>query len=336
VPKRSNYFQRLVPSIHHQLAGSAKVTESAMLRDQITGVAREVDVVIESVAAGHAVTLSIECCDLTRKATVEWVEHKWSKHASLPTDKLVLSSRSGFTRQALAKAKAYGIDTYDLKEAAKVDWTSVVHKTNKIIVDGTDIIFMLYAGAVASAKNPSMGRLLMGQEIRAADGRSTTVRQFTDAFVANQTIQKALLEPVPKDSDAGWSTIIPLNPGVHTIDDHGRRIDLKAVTLILIAKRRTTPIELKAGQFGDYEVAYGETDTDLGSLLITILEKPGQKPRAALLRRRGKLDAFATLSGPAPDDVDATPNDIMRALCGRHDSGASFTAPPHAGRLGGE
>ena len=132
VPKRSNYFQRLVLSIHRQLAGTAKVTESAMLRDQVSGMAREVDIVIESVAAGHAVTVSIECCDLTRKATVEWVEQKCSEHSSLSTDKLVLASRSGFTRQALAKAEAYSIDTYDLREAAKVDWTSVVHKTSKI------------------------------------------------------------------------------------------------------------------------------------------------------------------------------------------------------------
>lgn len=289
-----------------------------MLRDQVSGMAREVDIVIESVAAGHAVTVSVECCDLARKATVEWVEQKCSEHSSLSTDKLVLASRSGFTRQALAKAKAYSIDTYDLREAAKVDWTSVVHKTSKIIIDGMDLTVMLYAGAVESTQ--STDRLLMGQELRLADGRSTTVKQFIDAFVDNETMQKALLAPVPKDSDAGWSAIIPLSPGVHTFNDQGGRTDLEAVTLILIAKRRTTPINLEAGRFGAYEVAHGETDTDLGSLLITVLERRGQKPQAALLRRRpDKLDVFATVAGPARPESDPTPNEIMSALMARRD-----------------
>jgi hypothetical protein len=44
MPRRSNLFQRLVLLINSSLAGNARVRESAMLTDKITGELREVDV----------------------------------------------------------------------------------------------------------------------------------------------------------------------------------------------------------------------------------------------------------------------------------------------------
>jgi hypothetical protein len=97
--------------IKKQVAGSAKVTESKELTDLVTGNKREVDVCIETEVAGHAVLISLECRDSARKQTVEWVDQMHGKHSSLPTNQLVLVSRSGFTRNAIKKARFCNIET---------------------------------------------------------------------------------------------------------------------------------------------------------------------------------------------------------------------------------
>ena len=49
MPKRTNFFQKLIYQLHKQLAGNAVVTESKMFIDKETGSQVEVDIVIESV-----------------------------------------------------------------------------------------------------------------------------------------------------------------------------------------------------------------------------------------------------------------------------------------------
>jgi hypothetical protein len=114
MPKRTNEFQKLVFLVKKHAANSATVTESKLLRDNMTGAEREVDICIESVIAGHRVTVCVECRDRGRKADVQWIEEMKAKHERLPTNVLVLVSKSGFTREAILVAKNYGIETVTL------------------------------------------------------------------------------------------------------------------------------------------------------------------------------------------------------------------------------
>jgi hypothetical protein len=107
MPKRSNYFQRLVLLVRTHVAAGATVTESKELVDKVTGIKREVDICIEGSVGGVPTVISIECRAFTRKADVTWVEEMTSKHNNLPTDVLILYSRSGFTKSAVDKAKFY-------------------------------------------------------------------------------------------------------------------------------------------------------------------------------------------------------------------------------------
>jgi len=116
MPKRTNSFQTVVFLIQKHIAGNATVTQSAELADLVTGQKREVDVVIETIVAGHTIRIGIECREWKRKGrprpqTVEWVECMYGKHQSLPTDRLVLVSRSGFTSEAVKKAHLFNIET---------------------------------------------------------------------------------------------------------------------------------------------------------------------------------------------------------------------------------
>ena len=93
-----------------------------MLEDSVTHQPREVDIVAKQLVAGHLVVLSVECRDHNRPAEVQWVEGASKKHEHLPTSKLVLWSRSGFTKQAVVKAAALKIDTVSQAQATCPTW----------------------------------------------------------------------------------------------------------------------------------------------------------------------------------------------------------------------
>ncbi|POB05797.1 hypothetical protein [Halopseudomonas oceani] len=124
MPQRSNAFQRVVFIVHQSLEPEWAVTESNMLPDIYSGTLREVDITAERLIAGHQLILSIECRDHQRAADVTWVEQMYSKHQLLPTSKLVLWSRSGFTREAIAKAKLLKIDAVSQAKNTRPDWAS--------------------------------------------------------------------------------------------------------------------------------------------------------------------------------------------------------------------
>ena len=116
MPKRTNEFQRVILLARTHLAAGATVTESRMLRDNITGTEREVDICVEGELAGDLVTISIECRDQGRKCDVKWIEEMKAKHERLPTNLLILVSSSGFSQEAEDVAKTYGIKLITLRE----------------------------------------------------------------------------------------------------------------------------------------------------------------------------------------------------------------------------
>jgi hypothetical protein len=109
MPARSNDFQRLVFLVKKVLEPTATVTESKSLTDRQTGDAREVDVCIEAEVGGYPMIVSMECVDHGRRADVTWVEQMGAKHSRLPTNALVLASRSGFSKSARKLAEMSGI-----------------------------------------------------------------------------------------------------------------------------------------------------------------------------------------------------------------------------------
>lgn len=125
MPKRTNAFQELVAVIHSNLGNGWIVTESMFLQDEITGEKREVDVVAKATVANYDLFISIECRDHQRRADVTWVEGMAKKHESLPTSKLALWSKSGFTKAAMVKAAALKINTVSQANAATTDWATL-------------------------------------------------------------------------------------------------------------------------------------------------------------------------------------------------------------------
>lgn len=108
VPARSNDFQELI-TLLTQVLGAEAATPSQMLTDTVTGEPREVDICVTGKVAGHEVLIGIECRAWKTPQSVTWVEEMYGKHSHLPTSKLVLVSKSGFTKAALKFAEFHGI-----------------------------------------------------------------------------------------------------------------------------------------------------------------------------------------------------------------------------------
>jgi len=112
--------------LQKHIGGSSSITQSEMLVDLLTGTQREVDVCIRDTVAGHEIVISLECADHKRPKDVTWVETMKTKHDNLPTHSLVLVSNSGFTTEALKKAKLYGIATVVPGEVTDSDAATIV------------------------------------------------------------------------------------------------------------------------------------------------------------------------------------------------------------------
>lgn len=109
MPKRTTEFQTIVHCVRqHTAANDVTVTESKLLRDSQLNVDREVDIVVEGEFDGEPVVTSIEVIERTRKGDLTWVEQQIVKHRHLPTNRLVLISRSGFTQSSLRAVTAEG------------------------------------------------------------------------------------------------------------------------------------------------------------------------------------------------------------------------------------
>jgi hypothetical protein len=119
MPPRSNDFQRLVFLVKKVLEPQATVTESKALPDRQTGQDREVDVCIEAEVGGYPMIVSMECRDHSRPADVTWVEQMGAKHGRLPTNALVLASRSGFSKAARKLAEMSGIHLLAYKKVTE-------------------------------------------------------------------------------------------------------------------------------------------------------------------------------------------------------------------------
>jgi hypothetical protein len=129
MPKRSTPFQAIVRLVRQHFAEPGiAVTESKFLRDAVLGNEREVDIVIEGNLDGEPIVISIEVREQQRPATLNWVQEMIQKHRNLPTNLLLLVSRSGFSRAALSAIDREANVQALIPEVIEVDGEAVVRR----------------------------------------------------------------------------------------------------------------------------------------------------------------------------------------------------------------
>jgi hypothetical protein len=223
MPKRSNAFQRAAFVIHRSLEPEWKVTESDMLLDIHTGTSREVDITARRTAAGHELLLCVECRDHGRAADVSWVEQMFTKHQSLPTSKLALWSRSGFTREAIAKSKLLKIDAISQTVRAQPTWSKMADR----LCAG----FLQY---VTPTFSPFVDvKLPTGQLQRYEDVASWvfldqggdvvgSIQALLQELQRNELVRSTILDHAPPGNGDFWSELVPPVEWFVDVPTHGR------------------------------------------------------------------------------------------------------------------
>src|SRR2546423_3686608 len=279
MPKRSNDFQKLIYLIHHQLAGNAIVTESKFLHDKAANIDREVDIVIETQVGDYPLLIGIECQGRGRVADVAWVEQMKSKHESLPTNKLILVSQSGFTEAAHTKAKSYGIETMTMGQAVRADWNFLVGRTTTIQIEKWGIE---PAGCIAileqSDDHINRLELDLDQQLYTEEGNNAPVVTVREAIEIILDIHaEHITEQLGKTNpDEHTYSIFKMQfrvpNGTSFVDTSNVRRKISSLLIIGHSHRETELIEMEDGSFGSAQIAFGTTKTVDAKSLVTIVE----------------------------------------------------------------
>jgi hypothetical protein len=283
MPKRSNNFQRLIYLIHHQLANDAVVTESKFLRDSAAEAEREVDIVIETTVGEYSLTISIECRDRGRVADIEWVEQMIAKHHTLPTNKLILISSSGFTKRAAKKAQAQGVQTLSLSQAAQANW-NVLTGIGKV---GLVKFTVEYSAYFALLEETSF-LLDKDQEIHIEnEGFIFTVEELvsrlSDLYLEKMWGNEKLSSDYKEGKYFVFTCDFPLpeNEAYMWIEDI--KCFIHGIKVLGHYTYETELVSLENKSFGSAQVAFGHTQQIDKESLISIVEHKDKPDSAALM-----------------------------------------------------
>ena len=116
--KAGKALEQLVVAIQEYIKNNpdTQITPNAKLLDN-TGLEREIDVFVQTMAQGGKVGIAFECKDYRDKVDVKEVEAFNSKSIDIrEIHKRIIVSSNGFTSGAQTKAKFYGIELYQIGE----------------------------------------------------------------------------------------------------------------------------------------------------------------------------------------------------------------------------
>ena len=183
------------------------VTESKFLHDPDLG-PREVDIVVEAEADGDPVVISIEVNEKSRRASVDWIEQQIDKHRRLPTNKLVLVSRAGFSRTALTRVAL---------ENGKVE----AIQPEIVTVNGEPVVKRLFLDSISY--NPTRCTVHDGERIEVIGAPNTDIYDGDGALIA--PLAFLVSEAASLSSFRQWLAV--------EAHHHPEREDLKTFELVI-------------------------------------------------------------------------------------------------------
>lgn len=300
MPKRTNAFQQVVTLLHKQFQENGVVTESKELRDSSTGELREVDIVIETNVSTYPIILSIECTDSNRPATVEWVERMYGKHFNLPTNKLVLVSRSGFSKPAEKKALAHNIVPLLLNEAEQTFWPGMLdiwtlmakYKAFLLVQHQNKIKLLPSPGDLTLYDN--QGNILI------------TVNEAVELVTKRPDLGDALMEQMDKHKTTET---------IFYVDSHfkypafckgpdGQEFKAVGLRLELSTKKETTTVHLSQGEMSGANIAFGEPLEKTNQLQAAFVKKGDDEPVIEIRKKDGSNWVTLTRAESATEESE--------------------------------
>lgn len=238
------------------------------------------------------------------------------KHPDLPTDKLLLVSRSGFTAAALAKASKNGVEALAFADAAKISWPSIVQGLGTVYFDATEVRTFVFPDTRADPHN--LEATLSHEVILVtSDGKwRPRLRQVVDALLKAGPIRARVLDALGEGQDGGSIIEFEVEPGTRIVDLNGDERNVSVLRVVVLTKRRRYPLPLRTGVFRDLQVAFAEADGDLGRITLALLEREGHPPDALVVRRHGGTKDIIPMAGVEAREFDAATDEVMKALFG--------------------
>lgn len=288
MPQRSNLFQRLALLVHEALEPDWEVTESMMLADLTTGTKREVDIVATRRVATHQIYLSIECRDHNRAADVSWVEQMAMKHAHLPTSKLVLWSRSGFTNEALAKAKILKMETVTQARATSPTWARLAKDLVGGYVDHVQPTYEPFVDVrlpegVLKRYEPALDWIFYNSSGTVA----STMEAFVHQVATNKQTGPMLLDNAPQGEGDFWVDIIPPETWFADTGDFGR-CAIARIGIGIKTHRTRTPLETATASVENQVMTLASAAIAGGTLEFFAQESEQGEAKVKIQLRRGE------------------------------------------------
>ena len=275
MPKRSNEFQKLIFHIHQQLSTNAKVTESKMLREINSEEEREVVIVIESTTGQYNITISIECIGRRRPADVTWVEQMWAKHQKLPTNKLILISKSGFTSQALETSRLYNIDMLSLKEAISSDWKEL---WSKFITGRFELVDLKYSYKVLFKNvevETELLQLYPTQLVYFMNGVQASLDALVKSIIYDNRVKDSIFEAMKNNSKQDFTIDFHLPENTYIMTDSKEKQGILILRVLVSATYISTSIDMRPGSIGSTEFAHGQGTTPTSNIVLTFIKREG-------------------------------------------------------------
>lgn len=152
-------FEEIVAAIHEQFSNGATITKDERVRGK-SGMNRQIDVAIRTNIAGYKIFIIVECKDYKEKVGIDKVDELIGKMEDVEANKAILVSNSGFTKDALERAK----------KDERIDLSSVVNIKNKKLRVKLAIPFLAHIDSPSSLQlrvtstGPSFGVDLIQRE----------------------------------------------------------------------------------------------------------------------------------------------------------------------------
>jgi hypothetical protein len=300
MPPRTNAFQRLVTLLTATLAGHARVTESAMLQDRVTGGQREVDVLVVATTATFQVNLGIEVISWSRAADTPWVEKMRAKHDNLPTDKLILVSESGFSAPAMRKAEFYGIETLTIEEACEADWPLIAALEETGVFEVTTINFDI--AAVCQFDNGGIEQIpVPAQASFPTHSGPKTMDAFVRQILEREDLREVLRANLTGNHEHDFWLSYTEPHGLWRLDNEGRAGQITELRIGLKMLQTASPVRFASGKFRSVPFVSGTSTVATEPLQFALARTPDGGTSGYLIDACGVriLSPRSTTSGEA-------------------------------------
>lgn len=264
MPKRSNTFQKVMYLLQRELAQTALVVESDMVRNSDTGAQAEVDITVTTEVGNIPIVIGVECTDTKRPASIEWIQRMYGKHHPLPIDVTVLVSRAGFTKNALEQAEAFRIQTMTLADAENTDWSDIIDDLKALALG--NFSFTMRNATIHYDRSPAAAPdLILKPDLQVrgvVDGRSINLSDLFSSLVSDRRVARSFMDWWLKTSkDARQDEVSftldwkPQKETVIAVEKFLYRVS--QIDLGITASISTTRLEMQAGIYGTSRIAYG-------------------------------------------------------------------------------